>query len=94
MNRRQFLKYMGMGALTALMPLSIASMPAHAVTPHPITPHVIMKARQVGASTLTRDNILDFIVECAKVLDEQDIPAADRWVYVPMSGLKHFRGTI
>jgi len=33
--------------------------------------------------TLTKDNILDYIVDCGSVLDEQDVPDDDRWIVLP-----------
>lgn len=33
--------------------------------------------------TLTKANVLDYIVDCGTVLDEQDVPEDDRWIVVP-----------
>jgi len=33
--------------------------------------------------TLNRDNVLDFIVDCGTVLDEQNCPDEDRWIVLP-----------
>ncbi len=32
---------------------------------------------------LTKDNVIDFIVDCGTVLDEQDVPEEDRWLVLP-----------
>ncbi len=33
--------------------------------------------------TLDKNNVLDFIVDCGSVLDEQDCPDEDRWIVLP-----------
>jgi hypothetical protein len=35
------------------------------------------------AIALTKNNVLDYIFNCATVLDEQDVPDADRWLVIP-----------
>lgn len=32
---------------------------------------------------LTKNNVLDYIFNCATILDEQDVPDADRWLVIP-----------
>jgi len=32
---------------------------------------------------LTKDNVLDYIVDCGSVLDEQNVPDDDRWIVLP-----------
>ncbi|MBF0345268.1 MAG: hypothetical protein HQL06_13695 [Nitrospirae bacterium] len=38
---------------------------------------------------ITKSNVLDYIVDCASVLDEQNIPETDRWLVIPawLSGM-------
>ena len=36
-----------------------------------------------SAKSITKDNILDFIVDMGTVLDEQDVPADNRWIVAP-----------
>lgn len=36
-----------------------------------------------SAVALTKTNVLDYIFNCATVLDEQDVPDADRWIVIP-----------
>lgn len=42
----------------------------------------------LGAATapvaVTKDNVLDLIVDCATVLDEQNVPETGRWMILPM----------
>ena len=42
----------------------------------------------IGASTapvqITKANILDYLVDCGTVLDEQNVPRTDRWFVLPM----------
>lgn len=33
--------------------------------------------------SITKDNILDVIVDCGTVLDEQNVPESDRWIVLP-----------
>lgn len=33
--------------------------------------------------TLSKTNVLDYIVDCGTVLDEQDVPESDRWMVLP-----------
>lgn len=35
--------------------------------------------------TLTRNNVIDFIIDCGSVLDEQNIPDDNRWIVLPPS---------
>lgn len=45
-----------------------------------------VKTGSEGTSTaiqLTKTNIIDKIVECGQVLDEQNIPQSDRWIILP-----------
>jgi len=34
---------------------------------------------------LTKDNVLDFIIEAGKILDEQNVPTEDRWIKIPLT---------
>ncbi|KJR40733.1 hypothetical protein MCHI_003377 [Candidatus Magnetoovum chiemensis] len=38
---------------------------------------------------ITKDNVIDYIVDCSTVLDEQNIPDTDRWIVIPawLSGM-------
>lgn len=35
------------------------------------------------ALAITKDNALDFIIDCGSVLDEQNVPDEDRWMVIP-----------
>lgn len=39
--------------------------------------------------TISKTNVLDYIVDCGVVLDEQNLPESDRWIVIPawMSGM-------
>ena len=36
----------------------------------------------VNPATVTKENILDYIVECGKLLDEYNVPEQGRWLYL------------
>lgn len=38
---------------------------------------------------LTDENVLKTIIDCGKVLDKQDVPTEDRWIYLPEWGVVH-----
>lgn len=42
-----------------------------------------------AAATITKANVLDYIIDCGTVLDEQNIPETDRWFVIPawMAGM-------
>ena len=52
------------------------------------TAGVKSSAFNIGVSTapvqITKANILDYIVDCGTVLDEQDVPRTERWFVIPM----------
>ena len=44
-------------------------------------------AYNIGAAgtplVITKDNALDFVIDCGSVLDEQNVPDEDRWMVIP-----------
>lgn len=57
------------------------------------TAGAISSSFDLGASTapvqVTKANVLDYIIDCGVVLDEQNVPETDRWFVIPawMAGL-------
>jgi hypothetical protein len=91
-SRRAFIKGLAIGLTSLALPVgALSHTMARGKTRSPHTEPLsdgfnIVEGFNVHVSEsakLTKDNILDFIVECGKVLDEQDVPETARYVAVP-----------
>lgn len=80
-TRRKFLKQLGIiTALGSLFPRRLLAMfmPQAQMVPVPVN-----LGRTGDPIKLTREEILDMIVECGRILDEQKVPEENRWIKIP-----------
>ena len=80
-TRRNFLKQLGIiTALGSLFPRRLLAMfmPQAQVAP------VALNLGTAGDPiALTKEEMLDIIIECGRVLDEQRVPQENRWIKIP-----------
>lgn len=85
-SRRSFIKGLAIGLTSLSLPVGALS---HTVARSILrSPYVepLSESWNIHVSEpgrLTKENILDFMVECGKYLDSQDVPETARWTVMP-----------
>jgi len=80
-TRRTFLKKLSMiTALGSLFPRRLLAM----FMPQPqLVPVPVSLGTAGDPIALTKEEMLDIIIECGRVLDEQRVPEENRWIQIP-----------
>jgi hypothetical protein len=87
-TRRTFLKQLGiLTALGSLFPRRLLAMIMPKQTQlfrgMEVPGHKVLKPKALAQVGHTREEILDMIIECGRVLDEQDVPTRNRYIQLP-----------
>jgi len=80
-TRRKFLKQLGViTALGSLFPRRLLAM----FMPQPqLVPAPVSLGSAGDPVKLTKEEMLDIIFECGRILDEQRVPEENRWIQIP-----------